>query len=41
LLHPDDDEDFYVRRWGGPGGRRDPFYSASLDMAEPVPRFRV
>jgi GT2 family glycosyltransferase len=41
LLHPDDDEAFYVRRWGGPDGRRDPFYSASLDMAEPVPRFRI
>jgi GT2 family glycosyltransferase len=41
LLHPDDDEEFYIRRWGGPDSRRDPFYSASLDMAEPIARFRI
>ncbi len=34
-LHPEEDEAFFVRRWGPPGAFRDPFYNPNLDAVRP------
>lgn len=34
-LHPEEDEAFFVRRWGMPGSFPDPFYNPNLDPVRP------
>jgi glycosyltransferase involved in cell wall biosynthesis len=34
-LHPEEDEAFFVRRWGRPGVFVDPFYNPNLDSVRP------
>jgi GT2 family glycosyltransferase len=34
-LHPAEDEEFFVRRWGTVGTFRDPFYNPNLDAERP------
>lgn len=34
-LHPEEDEAFFVRRWGGPDELVDPFYNPNLDPVRP------
>jgi glycosyltransferase involved in cell wall biosynthesis len=34
-LHPEEDEAFFVQRWGPPGAFRDPFYNPNLDPVRP------
>ncbi len=39
-LHPQDDEDWYLDRWGPPYAIRDPFYNHTMDLMSPL-MFRV